>query len=173
RRHDLVAASYDPLQSRQPRVGPLHAVPKGRLRNNPWTASANPLSGYTFPLDGELGPAARRGQPIGSVPAATVRFPGQKVYMYDWYDRHSQSGERYYTLPGARQPMLFFDGSVQTHSIDDANEGWQPGRPEWALDTTTYFDGVKAPMRFRWTRGGLLGVDYGGSSLGFPTEQTR
>jgi len=172
--YEVVPAAYDRYQSMQPNARPVDPVPRKRIRNALLTVASGALSGYIMPMDGEIGSPHPRGQALGNVPIHRVRFPGQKVHMFDWFDRHSGPRERYYALPGAAQPMLFFDGSARALPVDEANIGWQPGRPEFPdtpgtavpeQDTVTRFDGVRVPMRFKWTRGGLLGVDYGGSPL--------
>ena len=172
--YEVVPAAYDRYQSMQPQARPVDPIPRKRIRNALLTVASGALSGYIMPMDGEIGTADPRGQALGNVPIHRVRFPGQKVHMFDWFDRHSGPTDRYYALPGAAQPLLFFDGSARTLPVDEANIGWQPGRPEYpdspgtpepAQDTLTRFDGVRVPMRFKWTRGGLLGVDYGGSPL--------
>jgi hypothetical protein len=73
--------------------------------------------------------------------------------------------------------LLFFDGSVVDRKTIDANLGWQPNAPSGGPTLVRYqpyryepptSNGQLAeifPGRYRWTRGGLKGVDFGGSEV--------
>ena len=154
-----VPASYDPNQSlgvrsRETRLG----SPASRRMFN------TSFWGYEWAEDRILTNA--RGAKAGGLRLDHVAQPSAKVHVYDHADRHSQSEARHYALPGARQPLLFFDASVRTLSIDDANVGWKPNDPNDP-------DGARFPLsrndptlyhaRFRWTRSGMQGVDYAGA----------
>lgn len=98
-----------------------------------------------------------------------VAFPSSKVYMFDHIDRHyAQSPDTLFFEPGARQPILFFDSSVSVRNTNDANPGFQPLNPTGpepskirkAFTSSEFFPGV-----YRWTRGGLVGIDFGGSEV--------
>ena len=98
-----------------------------------------------------------------------VAFPSSKVYMFDHIDRHyAQAPDTLFFEPGARQPILFFDSSVSVRDTNDANPGFQPLNPTSAepskirkvFNGSEFFDGV-----YRWTRGGLVGIDFGGSEI--------
>jgi hypothetical protein len=76
-----------------------------------------------------------------------------------------------------------FDGSVDVRISADANPGWDPSNPAlpcmitwyepypWEPDTGNgeWHQAIKG--FYRWTRGGLKGVDFGGMPLdtGQPT----
>jgi prepilin-type N-terminal cleavage/methylation domain-containing protein len=123
--------------------------------------------------------------PLGGRRAASVTFPSGKVLLHDVYDRHSDSRTRYFLWPNARQPLGFFDGSVRTKNAADANPGFRPNDatspdptdvvyrpdPRWEPDAPNGEDTITVPGRFRWTRGGLRGIDYGGGEIS--TGQTR
>ena len=103
-----------------------------------------------------------------------VAFAAQKVHLYDREERHFGQ-TRLYATPGARQPLLFFDASVRTLSIDDAQPAWDPRNPanaEGLLRRDPVTNTMISP-RFRWTRGGLLGVAYGGSGSRIASESAR
>jgi hypothetical protein len=83
----------------------------------------------------------------------------------------------YYGLAQARVPLLFFDGSVNVRRTADSNPGWRPNQPAfdchwfwyqpaaWEPPTTNgQFHEIVAG-RYRWTRGGLKGIDFGGLPL--------
>jgi len=107
-----------------------------------------------------------------------VSFPSQKVMFFDSHDRHSARNDLLYAHKRARQPLLFFDGSVQVRATKDANPGWNPYLPdrdratvvlyipeEWEArfdvnDTRKLYDGA-----YRWTRGGLRGIDFDGQEI--------
>lgn len=110
-------------------------------------------------------------------------FPSQKVFSFDIFDRHAWKRPIWHAYPMARQPLAFFDSSVRFLRTSDAREGWNPDqqRPITGVDSpaptvyqyipATGFPGYDWPTLsgaasdnvkgyFRWTRGGLRGVDY-------------
>lgn len=105
-----------------------------------------------------------------------VAFPSGKVQLYDTHQRHAKK-QLYYTNPAATQPLLFFDGSVVDRKTSDANLGWQPNAPAAGPTLVRYIpyryepptsNGQPVetfPGRYRWTRGGLKGVDFGGGEV--------
>lgn len=108
-----------------------------------------------------------------------VAFPSQKVWMFDFQDRHSSKNQLLYAEPDAAQPLLRFDSSVHFKRTSDANRSGDPRL--WTLErpvrvTFGYQHASalgEAPARsngryesFYWyTRGGLRGVDFGGSEV--------
>lgn len=124
-------------------------------------------SAYLLPTAGRL----------GGLRLTDVAFPAWKIHVMDQESRHF--GRRmFYAVPDARQPVLLFDGSVQVVRTSDTNEGWQPNEPAnpqpshfrynpapWGAPTTTgtLFEPVVG--HYRWTRGGLAGVDFGADEV--------
>lgn len=155
-----VPASYDPnqtLRARSPRSDGLSAAAM-RLRNTS-------MDGYLWGEDQIE--TRRRGAKLGGVRHHETAHPAQKVLLFDEADRHHAREDRHYALPGARQPLLFVDGSVRTLAVDDANPGWRPERPsdpDGARFPVAGAEGLHA-TRFRWTRGGMAGIDFGGREL--------
>ena len=101
-----------------------------------------------------------------------VAFASSKAYMFDSYDRHfSSEPNTIYFEPDAAQPILFFDGSVSVRQTKDANVGFrpfQPTSPDSSMlnksdpgDPEEWFPGY-----YRFTRGGLTGIDFGGGEVG-------
>jgi len=110
-----------------------------------------------------------------------VNFTSQKVHLHETYARHAAKQALFYAYPERSQPLLFFDSSVVTRRAGDANPGFDPATPSRPFPIK--FDllpgkweppakgagyagdqGFVAPQmtgRFRWTRGGLQGVDFG------------
>lgn len=103
-----------------------------------------------------------------------VSFPSLKVHLYDTHQRHG-ARPLFFAHPDASQPILHFDSSVVERKTKDSGLGWQPNFPDRTQPTTI----VYAPYqyeprtstgaatesfagRYRWTRGGLKGVDFGG-----------
>jgi len=129
-----------------------------------------------------------RGMRPGPRKMSEVLYPGQKVYFFSYYDYNSDGNlPIFYAYPQARSTMTFFDGSASRRLSSDANRGWIPqpkggtftGNPiQWYNPDKTYeppnSKGVYAKeavtVYYRFTRGGLLGVDYGGeeSKIGIP-----
>ncbi|MEM9374518.1 MAG: hypothetical protein AAGA55_12825, partial [Planctomycetota bacterium] len=74
-------------------------------------------------------------------------------------------------------PLVLFDGSASTRTTSDANPGFDPNDPT-SPDPLTYFhnpfgaDGVtvgdgpdEVNGYYKWTRGGLRGIDFGGEEI--------
>ena len=99
-----------------------------------------------------------------------VRYTSGKAFLFDTFDRHyAELPDTYYFQNGARQPILFFDGSVSVRNTADSNLGFQPLNPTSPEPTEIRVD-FRSSERFsgyyRWTRGGLGGIDFGGSEIG-------
>jgi prepilin-type N-terminal cleavage/methylation domain-containing protein len=100
-----------------------------------------------------------------------VAFPSSKAYMFDTYIRHGDKEDegKLFFEPGTRQPILAFDGSVNSRDTDNANPGFQPlnpRSPEPTLLKSSFFGSETFPGYYRWTRGGLRGVDFGAGEVG-------
>lgn len=116
-----------------------------------------------------------------------VSFPSLKVAVMDSQQRHYGT-DMFYAYPQAKQPLLFWDGSVSVHKTGDANKGWKPdgleasvalaqgGRaPNFSVSSFYYAPdpGFESPRRndqavtgyYRWTYSGLHGIDFGGSEI--------
>ena len=124
---------------------------------------------YPISQDGQPWQAFFRGDNYVTTRRLTeVGFPSSKVYMFDTYERHGSSREdRLFFEPGTSQPILFFDGSVSRRETNDANLGFKPKFPKNPLPTMIENnDGDLFPAVFRFTRGGLKGIDFGGEEIG-------
>ncbi len=114
-------------------------------------------------------------QTVGGRRMSEVAHPSAKVFMYEEFDRFSDPDGIYAAYPTAKINMAFFDGSVRQEVVGDANSAFDAERPDavWEqryvpLDTFPVPMGglgelKKLDLRFRWTKGGLGGVDFGGS----------
>lgn len=117
------------------------------------------------------------GAPCGQRRFDEVSFASQKVFFHDVFDRHSRSRPIWFAYQVARQPLAFFDGSVRYCRTGDAQIGWDPMDPDSSTHITydynpdMEFPGYNWPTLsgnpidrvdgyFRWTRGGLRGIDY-------------
>jgi prepilin-type N-terminal cleavage/methylation domain-containing protein len=154
--YQTVPASYDRLQSD---FTPA-AVP-----NRIWQAAQHNV--FYVPNDCR----------IGDVRMESVEFPGNKVQIHSENQRHFGDDHPHFGLAQTRQPLLMFDGSVSVRLTSDCNPGWNPHLP--TLDCMKFYyqpqqyeyptvsgnatDLVKG--YYRWTRGGLRGIDYGGLPL--------
>jgi prepilin-type N-terminal cleavage/methylation domain-containing protein len=101
--------------------------------------------------------------------ASSVVFQSGKAHMYDSFDRHRSGDPLLYADESAKQPMLFFDASVRIEAAAESNPGFQPRNPA-SSDPTILVDGAGTSRReylgrFRWTRGGLRGIDFGGGEV--------
>lgn len=105
-----------------------------------------------------------------------VTFPAQKVHLHDTHQRH-EGKPLFFAHPSAAQPLLHFDGSVIRRRTADANAGSHPNNPSAGPVMISYRPYRHEPPtssgaefeefagRYRWTRGGLKGVDFGGGEV--------
>jgi prepilin-type N-terminal cleavage/methylation domain-containing protein len=110
---------------------------------------------------------------LGRRKMTDVRFPSQKVQLYDGQARHCTNQQTFFNYRAAKQPLLMFDQSVETRAILNALPGFQPRNytnPSGYFWTTiTYAPRAwEAPLAgpngepgyFAWTTGGLKGIDF-------------
>lgn len=115
--------------------------------------------------------------PMGDRKLTAVSFPDRKVLMQDSQQRHYDV-DMFYAYPQAKMPLLFFDGHVATHRTSDGNLGFRPNQPtsnapsviryvpdSWESPTLSGRTGDTVMGQYRWTRGGLRGVDVGGEEI--------
>lgn len=141
-----------------------------------------PLSGGGVPEQGAL---ARMVEPsfYKQRRHSEVLAPAQKVWMHELMQFHSDP-----YLPWLADesdiPLLMFDGSAAVRRTGDANYGSNPADPSARRPPYTRWYGnlayYEAPVRsnrvywdtyfyrYRWTEGGLRGVDFGGSRNNTP-----
>ncbi len=101
-----------------------------------------------------------------------------KVAMADTQQRHT-GNDLFYAYENAQQPLLFWDGSVRVKRTGDADKGWSRVKPTSTEHTKLNYEPDGAyesptlsgkpsdpglPAYYRWTRGGLRGVDFGGKT---------
>ncbi|MFG0285367.1 MAG: type II secretion system protein [Phycisphaerales bacterium JB039] len=115
---------------------------------------------------------------LGGAKLADVQFPSRKVHLHDNEQRHFTGKKIFFAEAPCRQPLLVFDSSVETVLTADTNEGWRPDGPTskqpsrfsyqprpWEAPTLDGRPAVPVVGYYRWTRGGLQGVDYGASEV--------
>jgi hypothetical protein len=109
------------------------------------------------------------------------RWHGACLGLFDMQQRHFGSGPQwFYAIEDVREPLLFFDGSVRVETTGECNEGFNPKWPRSSAPTWYHYDptilGFEPQTRsgdqydvvkgyYRWTRGGLKGIDYGGGEI--------
>ena len=122
-------------------------------------------------------------QEIGRRKLSEVQFTDKKVLQYDSVCRHRGKQPFFYTYPNASSTCLFFDAHVALKKTGpawnkggkwiDANDGVDPANaaspfafiirytPEatWEPILNGEVD-YAAPGFYRWTRGGLKGIDF-------------
>lgn len=101
-----------------------------------------------------------------------VLFPSLKVHLHDTHQRH-YGKPLFFAHEAAVQPILHFDGSVLDRKTADSGRGWQPYNPSGGPTVIAYTPYQYEPPtstgaatenlfgHYRWTRGGLKGVDFG------------
>jgi len=113
--------------------------------------------------------------PLGERRFHEVRFPSAKVHMFEEFDRE-QAGSPYFGYDHAQSAKLMFDGSINTAMSGLANPSVSPfdyldGNKFVWEQTYVPLDTFPVPLggledetllsqRFRWTLGGLQGIDY-------------
>jgi len=148
--------------------------------------STDPTVTYFAPADeGELifsGGSRLQGAALAPIRATEVAFPAGKVNLFEEYDWASDDN-LFFAYPDAQINMNFFDGSAGKRRTGDANPGWDPNNKRDACPWTGVYvpvarefpppvnpasDGKgtqELPRWYRWTRGGLQGIDYGGGDI--------
>jgi len=136
----------------------------------------------TYSVDrssGGLQPLNQHGNPYGQFDRdplflksrrfTEVAYTSGKAYMFDTFDRHhAEQADYVYFQPNARQPILFFDGSVSVKDTAASNPGFRPYDPASPEPSRIKLSSQSAetfPGYYRWTRGGLSGIDYGGNEV--------
>ncbi|MEQ8843377.1 MAG: DUF1559 domain-containing protein [Phycisphaerales bacterium] len=150
--YELVPAAYD-----------RGTTPGDRIRQSP--------AGHYF----YVSPFNAR---LGEKPITRVAYPSQKVQVHDSEGRHFGKRSIWMGYDICRQPVLTYDGAVTIRVSDDYNPGWNPGLPEdpgptivlyrpqaWESPTLSGEPFEPTEGKIRWTRGGMLGVDFGGSEI--------
>lgn len=107
-----------------------------------------------------------------------IAYPSQKVVISDSHARHFGTVQPYCTHDQARLPLLMADAGVVIQSAAASNPGWTPNQPAsaspmtfnyqpgaWEPTTTTGDPSEPVTGRFRWTRGGIEGRDFGGPEV--------
>jgi prepilin-type N-terminal cleavage/methylation domain-containing protein len=164
------SGAIPPDQKRWPYGSSYEAVPASYDRSPPQSriGQAGAHRWYSVPA----------GHQLGNLKLTDVTFPGNKVHVNDSQARHYGKQPRYFGYPDARLPLTFFDGSTRIEQTADANPGWIPTQPT-STNPTRYsyepslWEGPPPPLGaarqvigyYRWGRGGLQGVDFGGSEV--------
>ena len=125
-------------------------------------------------------------QLLGNRRLSEVQYPGQKVFMFSFHDFFSNPGEPiFYAFPSAKATQLAFDGSVDARATSETNFGVNPRDGSYANFTYRWntesaqdyqppsgssslngdLESPEVNGYYRWTAGGLRGVDYGGQGL--------
>lgn len=142
------------------------------VRSATGTPERRVAQAYSAGCDGYMVPV---GAHLGGGTMASVAHPSAKVHLFDNQDRHI-GRNLYFAYPEASQPLLFFDGSVRIYRTSETNRGWDPNFPRssaamrWIYTPQGPWDapareGVEVEGHYRWTRGGLQGIDVGGGEV--------
>ncbi len=118
---------------------------------------------------------------LGNRRLSDVTFPSQKVMIYEMNDWHTvKKRALYHAYTNAKAEMGFFDASVRIIETKNGNQGFNPSTPNSPAPTSYAYAPELAwepPCRntqltqetvlgyYRWTRGGLKGVDFGGGEV--------
>lgn len=122
---------------------------------------------------------------FGDRKVSDVASPSQKVFQFDLNQRHFGTRQPAWVLEGHRQPLLLFDGSVSVRANIDANKGWRrnsggAGPANFMVNTGPWLNYNPQPHEpralsglggdlgwgyYRFTAGGLKGIDFGGREL--------
>ncbi|MEQ8845766.1 MAG: prepilin-type N-terminal cleavage/methylation domain-containing protein [Phycisphaerales bacterium] len=118
------------------------------------------------------------GTRLGDVRLTDVDNPAQKAQMHDAEGRHFGKQPIWYGYDTCRQPVLAWDGSCIVRLSQDYNPGWIPNQPTspnptrvsyqpraWEAPTLNDSTADITPGKIRWTRGGVKGIDFGGTEI--------
>lgn len=109
-----------------------------------------------------------------------VTFPSAKVFMHEEFDRE-QKGTPYFMYDFAAPAKLMFDGSINTALTGEATLGVNPAEELHQKDNgelNAYYQNYialdqfplalndKITLRYRWSSGGLKGLDYPRNLMG-------
>jgi prepilin-type N-terminal cleavage/methylation domain-containing protein len=154
--YQLVPAAWSPDQ----RSGRINAIVQSTTDHNL----------MNFPSDA----------PLGGRGYWEIAFPANKVGVFAFHDMHSATFGIYHAYEQAIAPAMFWDGSVRFERTGDGNNGFQPRNPTSPAPTKYQYRpglyGFEPPTlsgplydtvdgQYRWTRGGLKGVDFGASEI--------
>ncbi len=185
---------YAPFQrvpgtATQNRTWPYSSSYYANIASYDFYASTNPNSRSGVAVTNRVRPSTTAGTflvpgagKFGDVDLNKVAFPSSKVY-YNAGEQFYEGRQRvYYGVDEAKVTMSFFDGSAGLRRTDEANLGWNPNSPAtpffrtfyrqddpWEPPVTGRFSPVldEVMNRYSTTRGGLLGNDFGGESVGY------
>jgi type II secretory pathway pseudopilin PulG len=112
---------------------------------------------------------------LGTRRYSEISFPGSKVALFDFNQRHTSKRWLFYAYDEVTQPLLMWDSSVNDRKTSQSNPGFQPNAPSSAQPTRIIYtpdlnweppcrNGAAAEIvtgHYQWTREGLRGLDYG------------
>lgn len=115
---------------------------------------------------------------FGGRTAAEVAHPARKVHMAETGSYFFGPRVTFYLHQAARVPVLMADGAASARSSADANASFRPNSPDnvegtsttsyvpnLIYDPATLSGGPSDPgldTHYKWTRHGLLGIDFSG-----------
>ncbi|MFG0283252.1 MAG: hypothetical protein ACF8R7_02425 [Phycisphaerales bacterium JB039] len=115
---------------------------------------------------------------LGAWRISDVAYPSQKAHIYDTAQRDRGSAELFFLDDdrSADVPVAMADGSAATGAAANANAGWRPNQPTSPLPSSFQYDprpwdpqGTPPSSlltgHYRWTRGGILGRDFGAPEI--------
>ncbi len=126
------------------------------------------------------GPGTGNSYALGKRRVSDIRYPSRKVWLYDEFDRHFARRPSYYTHRDSKPTVGMMDGSVRILATQaDVNLGgyWPDTGTMRRIAPITYgfsaagflantpWPDNSSPTqdgRFRWTLGGLQGIDING-----------
>ncbi len=134
------------------------------------TVSQSPQAHYFYEV-----PSETSRNVLGKRRWGDVRYPSQKVFLFDGQGRHKFGAKReyHYTFPTTKQPLQMFDNSNNVVTTNKTTLGAYANATNanvWQAQTINYLprpweaspDNLPAGSRygrFQWTYGGLKGVD--------------
>lgn len=111
---------------------------------------------------------------FGGLRLDQVTFPSLKVHLHDTHQRH-RGRALFFAHESVVQPVLQFDAAVVDRATADSGRGWRPTHTlptdgptiitykpyQWEPPTPSGAPSEQYFGRYRWTRGGLQGIDFG------------
>jgi hypothetical protein len=169
----------DPVNWRWP-YGSSYELSVGFFAPDARTSTTGTITQATAHNQFVLVPSLDGSRPeLGGRLLTEVRYPSDKVLMYESAQWQGARSGVYFMFEHARIPLLLVDGSAAVRVTSDTNPGWNPEHPTSLPPMTTSYmpsaweapaavSGASVVVHYRFTRWGLRGRDVNGQEVTGP-----
>ncbi len=179
------STTYDRMWAFTSSYQPVPAAFSADERRGSFRTLTQATNNHNLFSTGSYGGSA--GAPLGGRRFTEANYASGKVFYFEYFSFHQQT-KPFFAAPNANCNLLFFDGSVRQHLTKDANPSFDPNTPDdedritrihfdpyilgfepkpasdWGVEAHWVAQGLVRNLdgKYRWTRNGLRGIDYGG-----------